>query len=445
MKIVILSILLLLALACSKVEEKTNTLISSVIPNRADNKSRLLDSNCVGFLKDQFDPRIIDSSFFYYDKNRNEKTGLKWFNINDKDKVINFNQYLMEDKRLIPYINEKDIEFAYTGEKILTNKVIYLADLVKAEKNEYKYLNVSSDDGIKVFCNGNLVYEVFENRTMDPIAPQDIFKVKLKKGNNVILYKVFQSLGRWEIFRNFIPDNEVRKALYSKLDCYNISTCLIDDSLRFFELNLPECIKDFGWKFVFEWRNLDVDLVTVNKQSLNASDIPKSIEFPPSFSEKILLTMSVFEGGSKIFTENIPFFRSGKVNGIVENLLQETSYSKDPTVIERRNAIISMYNLGKKELAQDKDGVKVSSRVFTHALLDLILVNNKDDKFIGGPRIYGLYDNKENKTYPYKVFFPNDLIPDENTPITFVFNNIPESSHGFFDINKSYRCVFIRN
>ena len=89
----------------------------------------------------------------------------------------------------MPYL--VDLDKALGGD----NRVAYLRTNVWSPAACDALLEIGSDDGNKVWLNGELINEVNKVR---PVAPaQDTVKIKLKEGWNTLLVKVIQSSGQW--------------------------------------------------------------------------------------------------------------------------------------------------------------------------------------------------------------------------------------------------------
>lgn len=77
------------------------------------------------------------------------------------------------------------------------NKVAYLRTKVWSEKEQTARLEIGSDDGIKVWLNGQLVHA---NNATRPVNPgDDKADVTLKQGWNRLLLKVTQGGGQWAV------------------------------------------------------------------------------------------------------------------------------------------------------------------------------------------------------------------------------------------------------
>jgi hypothetical protein len=75
------------------------------------------------------------------------------------------------------------------------DRVAYLKTQLASVKEQDAVLELGSDDGIKVWLNGQVVHA---NNATRPCAPgQDKVNVKLKQGANTLLLKITQGGGEW--------------------------------------------------------------------------------------------------------------------------------------------------------------------------------------------------------------------------------------------------------
>ena len=75
------------------------------------------------------------------------------------------------------------------------NRVAYLRTQITSDKAQDALLEMGSDDGIKVWLNGQVVHA---NNSVRPCAPgSDKAKIKLKQGANDLLLKITQGAGEW--------------------------------------------------------------------------------------------------------------------------------------------------------------------------------------------------------------------------------------------------------
>ena len=81
----------------------------------------------------------------------------------------------------------------------------YLRTRVWSPKEQKARLQLGSDDGVKVWINGQLVHENNAERAVQP--GQDKKDVTLKKGHNPVLVKLTQNGGEWALCMRFrAPD-----------------------------------------------------------------------------------------------------------------------------------------------------------------------------------------------------------------------------------------------
>jgi hypothetical protein len=84
-----------------------------------------------------------------------------------------------------------DLQKAFGGE----NRVAYLRTILVSDRPRPIRLELGSDDGLKVWLNGDLVHA---NDVMRGLTPgQDVVEVSLKEGANTLLLKVNQGGGDW--------------------------------------------------------------------------------------------------------------------------------------------------------------------------------------------------------------------------------------------------------
>jgi HEAT repeat protein len=96
-----------------------------------------------------------------------------------------------------PWLVELDKVEALAG----NNRVAYLRTRVWSPKEQKAKLELGSDDGVKVWLNGQLVHQ---NNAVRPVEPgQDKADVALKAGHNSVLVKLTQDAGQWALALRF--------------------------------------------------------------------------------------------------------------------------------------------------------------------------------------------------------------------------------------------------
>jgi HEAT repeat protein len=100
---------------------------------------------------------------------------------------------------IMPVGTNKDRPWLMELDKALggNNRAAYLRNKVWSDKSQNAQLELGSDDGIKVWLNGQLVHANNVTRPADP--SQDKVEVTLKQGWNRLLLKVTQGGGEWAV------------------------------------------------------------------------------------------------------------------------------------------------------------------------------------------------------------------------------------------------------
>jgi HEAT repeat protein len=101
--------------------------------------------------------------------------------------------------RIMPVGTNKDRPWLIELDKALggNNRAAYLRNKIRFDKSQKARLELGSDDGIKVWLNGQLVHA--NNATRGASAGQDKVEVALKQGWNRLLLKITQSGGEWAV------------------------------------------------------------------------------------------------------------------------------------------------------------------------------------------------------------------------------------------------------
>lgn len=90
-----------------------------------------------------------------------------------------------------PWLVEPERVQGFTGD----NRVAYLRTKIVSPKEQKARLELGSDDGVKVWLNGQVVHA---NNAVRPVQlGQDQADVTLKEGVNVLLVKLIQDAGQW--------------------------------------------------------------------------------------------------------------------------------------------------------------------------------------------------------------------------------------------------------
>ncbi|RKU09179.1 hypothetical protein C6503_21815 [Candidatus Poribacteria bacterium] len=83
----------------------------------------------------------------------------------------------------------------------INNHVAYGSILIDSSEEQETLMFAGSDDAVKVWLNGEIVHENFVDR--GSYDYQDVFRVTLKEGENVLLVAVYERGGAWTGFFGF--------------------------------------------------------------------------------------------------------------------------------------------------------------------------------------------------------------------------------------------------
>ncbi|MBP7050401.1 MAG: HEAT repeat domain-containing protein [Phycisphaerae bacterium] len=100
-----------------------------------------------------------------------------------------------------PWLIEPDKVATLAGDK----RVAYLRTKISSPKEQKARLEVGSDDGVKIWLNGQVVHANNAERAVQP--GEDKVDVTLKEGANSVLVKLVQNAGQWAMCLRFrAPD-----------------------------------------------------------------------------------------------------------------------------------------------------------------------------------------------------------------------------------------------
>ena len=105
--------------------------------------------------------------------------------------------------------------------------VCYAAIWLNSEKEQEKLFGVGSNDGIRVLLNGEKILSVHQRRIVS--VDNEYIRLKLKKGRNLLLIKVGQSLGRWGLVVRPVSEEIAWKHVREKLDVAMVSRFYVED------------------------------------------------------------------------------------------------------------------------------------------------------------------------------------------------------------------------
>jgi hypothetical protein len=199
---------------------------------------------------------------------------------------------------------------------------ILVVDNINVETEQKKIIRLGSDDGIRIFVNGEEVYRNILGRGIN--ADSDWIPVTLKAGTNQIIFQVNQNQGNWALhyqidyFEN-ISDLFVGQAfdLYADLP----SSYILRDEITSVALNIDPRSKLDNYNTIsFTWKTPEGEVL--NEQSYLGSQLPSYLELP-EFSSFAILEYEVRNNSDVIYSEQVPIFKQSYVNNTVFELYND--------------------------------------------------------------------------------------------------------------------------
>lgn len=368
-----------LFLSCSKrvSENVPNRLLSAVI--KCDN-----DSECF---------TIVDS-LLVPDEKSFDLNRLEWNELSRSDTIINFHEYT----------NLRD------------HLTILVADNVEAESAGNYIIRLGSDDGFRIFVNGEYISSRIIGRALQ--LDNDWIPVYLKKGNNQIVIQVNQGTGDWKLhyridkgenLKNLIQDQIIE--IYRDLPDLNI----LNDSLKVLTLNMDLRQKlDTLHYLSYEW--IDPFISDTTQVGIFSSvNAPLNIKLPENHEFPLLFRYSLFtKEGEDIFSETIPIFSDSALEKYVRECSQKL---KGLSKTEQWKTGLELIY---PEIIGAEKRFNYSTRTKTEFLWDLMIRTGYEFPVIGGPRV------KVNKGLLSRVYLPDNLT--EKTVKVFGVNPQPEDT-----------------
>ncbi|MCA0447831.1 MAG: hypothetical protein LCH54_16555 [Bacteroidetes bacterium] len=392
---------LLFAFGCKENEASTPnySFLSDPLPNRPTNIPHGHDEDCRGFLKKDFNVKSLNTIIFgdNFSGQLKHLTGLDWIPIERPDSILEFNQMLKPD----------------------SNGVVYFLERVDCKNDETRFLSIGSDDGVQVWVNGDSLLFSHKGRRVLPF--DDVVQVKLKKGSNIVLFKIDQTSGGWGLYRKWISEFEVEHKINNQLpEIYGdlIEACIIPDTATSILLKVNSKIKvDTFHKLKIRWQKSGDNLFeTVIKSGEPLSRVPLPKIFDTSISIEIIVTDKF---SKTVFSEKMPIMTERYYQQEVNNFLKKEIklLSKDQ----------------KAELASFKVMIRNSKKNYSSKMRSLLLsdlINNKNTDY--GTRILGYFSNYYKSIEPYRVFYPYQKSA-EKLPIVFITTGVQKPSSQFFE------------
>ena len=200
---------------------------------------------------------------------------------------------------------------------------ILVVDNIIVETDQEKIIRLGSDDGVRIFVNGEEVYRNILGRGIN--ADSDWIPVTLKAGTNQVVFQVLQNQGDWALhyqiddFEN-ITDLFVGQAfdLYADLP----SSYILRDEATSVGLNIDSRSKlDIYNNISFKWKTPQGEVL--DEQSYLGSQLPDELELP-EFNSLAILEYEVINNSKIIYSEQLPLFKQSYVNRTVFELYDDS-------------------------------------------------------------------------------------------------------------------------
>jgi len=174
-------------------------------PNPLPQKSS--DETCPGFVKDYLTDVGGENGVkpFINQKVDFNKKSFKWISYHSESEKNNFKKVFSPNDEV----------------------VCYAAIWLNSEMEQEKLFGLGSNDGIRVWLNGEQILNVHQHRTVS--VDNEYIRLKLKKGRNLLLIKVGQSLGAWGLVVRPVSEEVAWKYVQQKLDVAMASKFYIEE------------------------------------------------------------------------------------------------------------------------------------------------------------------------------------------------------------------------
>lgn len=287
------------------------------------------------------------------------------------------------------------------------NSTILLKDNFEAEFGRY-LIRIGSDDGFRLFLNKERIGQNLSPRGLHPDT--DWVVTDLKPGSNELIFQIDQLDGSWGLhYKIEAFDEEKVKNLileyipeiYADLP----ESCIIPNSASHLAFKLDSRIKQDQFH-ILRIRWLDIITNTFSDWiEYTAMDIPDMMELPEDFEGfKILEYELINQEDALLYKEKIPIFTRSVA---LQKAIDFKSRLQDDL---SKVAYLENLALHYPELFGKEKELDFSTRHKAEFLLDLILLENKELSFIGGPRIE-LFNGELLRTYtPYTHTESQELI-----------------------------------
>ena len=303
-----------------------------------------------------------------------------------------------------------------------------------------KYIiRLGSDDGFRLFVNGNEATRRIVGRSVKPDS--DWIEVELQKGLNQLVFQVNQGTGGWGLYYEIEKNPNIKKLISDRIfEIYRDlpEELIIADSSKFLKVKQdPRQKLDTFHNIAFSWfdpltrKILDRREFVVN-QSPELFRLPGNPIYPLLFEYEVLNEIE-----EVIYKERIPVFNRSSVVKIIDDIFHSKKM-ESPWLKGLEYVFAEELGVRKKQ--------EYSTRMKSEFLWDLLVESGEILYSMGGPRTF-LFNGELAKRYtPYEV---EDGMPEAiaihaefTDTVTAYFESYPGGSHALMASWISYAEFF---
>lgn len=300
------------------------------------------------------------------------------------------------------------------------------------DTSDTRLLALGSDDGIKVYLNGQEIYKNHLGRGLR--AEDDFVTLDLLPGYNTLLYKVDQGDGGWALWRKIYTKAETDSIvqtltpwLYSTL----FDSHILPDSAN--EIAIRQDNRrghDQFHRIKLHWMTLNGD--TFATAQLNPVQLSGgTIDLPLEFRGSALVNYQTINHDNRIvYQETVPIFRERATQPLVANYLNRLAQTPHQRIRQRG-----------VEFAFRKDRLgDFSTLIRAQLLYDLYLSFHvsTDSLFnIPGVHTFAYLSPTDGSLQPYRLFIPADLQSSEPAKVTYLIFGSGEEEKSYWENHEA--------
>lgn len=285
----------------------------------------------------------------------------------------------------------------------LKSRVVYVAEVVQANRDQSRVLSIASNGGTAVWLNGELL-GASRSLARAARAHQDLYTVTLRPGPNRLLYKVRTQSAESQLHREWHEAALLPELLARSIDLGAYAglarTAMLADTATHVELTTPQ-VRIAGWPHVrFSW--LTLLGAPLADGSVHDGAYPARLPLPAAFAGAAVLRIEVTDtarGRRLLYLDEQPIFREAAAARLARDLVQNVN-ADDPVRSARVAAVRAVF------------GLDDASRSFggwhrAHALADLYRHVEQPSAFhrFHGPQVWG-YRAADGTVQPYWLMVP---------------------------------------